>query len=469
MKKNVTEEYLPDPLNDRVIKQVNPPPHKPLHTDLLFPKGDNIPDWKLLKSFLQKEGKISKENLIIIINLFIKILKSESNIIYIADPVTLVGDIHGQYYDLLKILEVGGNVEDSKYCFLGDFVDRGSFSIECVILLMSIKINFPDTFTMLRGNHESRQMTSFFNFYTECVLKYDEEIYNKIMDAFDALPLAAIINNKFLSVHGGISPKCTDLSVISNLNRYTEIPKDGLLCDLLWSDPFDEESDALVNNFTENSKRGCSYQFGAKALLPYLSQNKLLSLIRAHEAQLEGFKMYKWNKKIDFPAVITVFSAPNYCDVYNNKGAVIKFKNNLFNLVQFNYAPHPFLLPDFQNLISWSLPFVSEKISEMLFKIINFDSEELVNVDQSEEVNNTFSDASSSLKMKIVICATLLRMLRTIREEHELIMKLKGFCPSNKIPRGMLLEGRNALKTAYDRYTKVKSLDAKNEKRPLNQ
>jgi len=464
MKKNITEEYLPDPLSDRVIKQVNPPPHKALHTSLLFPKEDNIPDWKLLRSFLQKEGKLYKNDLILIINTFTKIIKSESNIIHIADPVALVGDIHGQYYDLLKILEVGGNVENNKYCFLGDFVDRGSFSMECIILLMALKINFADTFTMLRGNHESRQMTSFFNFYKECVSKYDEEIYNKLMDAFDALPLAAIINNKFLSVHGGLSPKCSDLSFITNLNRYQEIPKDGLLCDLLWADPFDEEKDALENDWIENSKRGCSIQFGAKALLPYLSENKLLSLIRAHEAQLEGFKMYKWNKKIDFPTCITVFSAPNYCDVYNNKGAVIKFKNNLFNLIQFNYAPHPFLLPDFQDLFTWSLPFISEKISEMLFKIINIEGEDLDSC--TEEVNSSFNDASSSLKMKIVICATLLRMLRTIREEHELIIKLKGFCPSNKIPRGMLLEGRNALKTAYDRYTKVKSLDEKNEKRP---
>lgn len=354
-------EVLPDPLKDRQVDEVNPPPQLPIPTKILFPNNDNVPDWKELKSFLQREGRVSKKDLLTICEGFIKIVKKEPNVIMIDDPVTLVGDIHGQFYDLLKILDVGGNPEQTKYCFLGDFVDRGSFSTECVILLMALKLNFPDTFTLLRGNHESRQMTSYFNFQSECNVKYDEEIYNRFMEAFDVLPLAAIINNKFFAVHGGISPFCTDVDSIIQINRFDETPKEGAFCDLMWADPIEEESDALANDWEENSNRGCSYNFGAKALLPYLNNNNLVSIIRAHEAQLEGFKMYKWNKKIDFPSCVTVFSAANYCDVYNNKGAIIKFKNNLFNLVQFNCSPHPFLLPDFQNLFSWSLPFISEK------------------------------------------------------------------------------------------------------------
>lgn len=359
-------DLLPDPLKDRVIDEVNPPPHLPLNSKILFPNGDRIPDWKILKTYLQKEGRISKTDLLKIIETFISIVKKESNVIFIDDPVTMVGDIHGQYYDLLKILDVGGNPEQTKYCFLGDFVDRGSFSTECIILLMAMKINFKDRFTLLRGNHESRQMTSYFNFHTECVVKYDEEVYIRIMDAFDVLPLTAIVNNKFLGVHGGISPSCPDINGIMEIDRFEETPKEGGFCDLLWSDPIEDESEALMSEWEENSNRGCSFSFGAKALLPYLNNNNFVSVIRAHEAQLEGFKMYKWNKKIDFPSCVTVFSAANYCDVYNNKGAIIKFKNNLFNLVQFNCSPHPFLLPDFQNLFSWSLPFISEKSKKFL-------------------------------------------------------------------------------------------------------
>ena len=363
--KNDKNEFpiLPDPLNDREIKDVNPPPHQDMPVKLLFPnsKTPEIPDWKTLKSYLTKEGKISKKDLLSLLSKFTSIVKKENNILKIQDPVTIVGDIHGQYYDLLKILEVGGNPEQTKYIFLGDYVDRGSFSIEVWVLLIALKINFPESIIMLRGNHESRQMTSFFNFLTECKLKYDEEVYEKIMTAFDSLPLGAIINDKFFAVHGGISPYLNKLSEIYSVSRFIETPKDGALCDFLWSDPIEDDNEALVCEWEENSNRGCSFNFGAKALLPYLSGNNLVSVIRAHEAQLEGFKMYKWNKKIDFPSCVTVFSAANYCDVYGNKGAIIKFKNNQFNLVQFNCSPHPFLLPDFQNLFTWSLPFISEK------------------------------------------------------------------------------------------------------------
>jgi serine/threonine-protein phosphatase 2B catalytic subunit len=363
---------LPDPLNDRVVLDVKAPPQLPLKTIKIWPNDNFIPDWKELKSHLQLEGKISKKDFLSMIEIFIQILKTESNIIYIDDPVTIIGDIHGQYYDLLKIIDSIQNIENSKFCFLGDYVDRGSFSIECLILLIALKINYTHKFTMLRGNHESRQMTAHFNFHSECIVKYDEEVYNKLMDAFDALPLMAIINNKFLAVHGGISPTCSDLKVIANMDRYKEVPKQGVITDILWSDPIDNYESAISTEWIENSKRGCSYKFGAKALVPYLTNNNLFCIIRAHEAQLEGFKFYKWKKKVDFPSCITIFSAPNYCDVYNNKGAIMKFNNNLFNLVQFNCSPHPFLLPDFQNIFSWSIPFISERSKKILFYIFKF-------------------------------------------------------------------------------------------------
>ena len=329
-------EELSDPfLDDRVMKNVAPPPRYPMEHQKLFPKK-NLPDWKALKSHLTKEGRLSKPDIIELNNLFKNIIKNEPNIVKLNDPVTIVGDLHGQYYDLLKCLEVGGNPENTKYLFSGDYVDRGSFSIEIVLLLMALKINFKNTIIMLRGNHECRQMTTNFNFKKECEVKYDSEIYNLLMETFDCLPLSCSINEKFIALHGGLSPdlkKIEDLSVIS---RFHEPPKNGLMCDILWSDPIEKDEDAKNVLYMPNSARNCSYIFGAKATKPFLEKNKFLSIVRAHETQLEGFKMHKWNKDIDFPSVITIFSAPNYCDVYGNKAAIIKINNNMINIEQYN-------------------------------------------------------------------------------------------------------------------------------------
>lgn len=387
-------DSLPDPFEDRVMKDVLPPPHLPLPHAKLFPKK-GIPDWKVLRDHLTREGKLEKADLLELINLFQAQIKSEPNILKIQDPVTVVGDIHGQFYDLLKLLEVGGSPETTKYLFLGDYVDRGAFSIECVLLLCAIKLNYKTTVLMLRGNHECRQMTSFFNFKQECEIKYDLEVYDKIMEAFDCLPISCLINEKFIAIHGGISPDIDKVLDITKINRFTEPPKTGPMCDMLWSDPVEKDEEALTVSWVENSTRGCSYVFGAKAATPFLTKNDILSIIRAHEAQLEGFKMYKWNNNVDFPSVITIFSAPNYCDVYNNKAAVISFKNNMVNIQQYNYSPHPFILPQFMNIFNWSIPFVSEKISEMLMHIIKKDP----NLDDKDDGNTSkvFEEAISKL------------------------------------------------------------------------
>ena len=279
---------------------------------------------------------------------------------HINDPLTVVGDIHGQYYDLMHILQLGGNPEYTKYLFLGDYVDRGYFSVEVLILLMSLKLTYPKTMFMLRGNHECRQMTMCFNFRLECVEKYDQEIYKLFLDLFDALPIAAIVNGKFIAMHGGISPALKTVADLNKLDRFKEPPKSGLMCDILWSDPADNEDGFLIDDYTPNKQRGCSYVYGADALSKFLQKNNLISLIRAHEVQLEGFRLSTWRNK-KFPEVITIFSAPNYCDSYKNKGAIIKFENNALDIQQYHDSQHPYFLPQFKNLFSWSLPFVSEK------------------------------------------------------------------------------------------------------------
>jgi len=178
------------------------------------------------------------------------------------DPVTVVGDIHGQYYDMMKLLDVGGNPETTKYLFLGDYVDRGSFSVEVTLLLYSLKINYPKTIVMLRGNHECRQMTAFFNFRAEVLYKYDESIYNLFMESFDTLPLSCLVNGKFLALHGGISPELKTMDDLNRIKRFTEPPRTGIYCDILWSDPVEDDKGKCDQRFKSNEVRGCSYYFG---------------------------------------------------------------------------------------------------------------------------------------------------------------------------------------------------------------
>lgn len=362
MEINYSDNLL-DPLNDRVVNSVELPPIRAITQDELFDKN-LIPYWKKVRDFLTREGKLKKSDIIFMISQFVELVSNEPNVIYLDDPISIVGDIHGQYYDLIKIFDVVESPDECKYCFLGDYVDRGSFSIECMILLISLKLCFPDKITLLRGNHESRQVTSYFNFYNECIYKYDVEIYEKFVSAFECLPICAILNKKIMLVHGGISPTIKSLTEILNIDRFNEVPSKGVFCDLLWSDP--TESDDFQFDWIINEKRNCSYVYGFVSLANFLNSNKLISIVRAHEVQLDGFKFYKWSKKSSFPPCVTVFSAPNYCDVYNNKGAIIKFNQNKINVFQFNYNPHPYVLPDFQNTISWSLPFISEKSKILL-------------------------------------------------------------------------------------------------------
>ena len=157
------------------------------------------------------------------------------------------------------------------------------------------------------------------------------------------MPLGCVINGKFLGLHGGLSPELVSLKQVGRLDRFHEPPREGLLCDIIWSDPQEEKEDGpkSMELFIKNEVRGCSWFFTYEAATSFLYKNSLLSVIRAHEAQIEGYKMHKTNNATGFPTVITIFSAPNYCDVYNNKGAILKFDNNTLNILQFNFSSHP--------------------------------------------------------------------------------------------------------------------------------
>ena len=186
-----------------------------------------------------------------------EILLQEGNIREVHTPLTVCGDIHGQFYDLRELFSIGGDSPDTNYLFMGDYVDRGYYSVETFLLLLALKVRYPDRVTLLRGNHESRQITQVYSFYDECMRKYGTvNVWKECVDVFDCLNLGALIDDRIFCVHGGLSPSISTLDAARSINRVQEVPLEGGICDLLWSDPEEDASGWRI------SSRGCGYIFG---------------------------------------------------------------------------------------------------------------------------------------------------------------------------------------------------------------
>merc|ERR1719199_1844038 len=197
-----------------------------------------------------------------------ELLQEESNVQPVKCPVTVAGDIHGQFHDLMELWRIGGQPPDTNYLFLGDYVDRGYFSVESVSLLLACKVRYPERVTLIRGNHESRQITQVYGFYDECLRKYGSaNVWRYCTDIFDYLSLSALIDNRVFCVHGGLSPSITTLDQIRTIDRKQEVPHDGAMCDLLWSDPDDIDGWGL-------SPRGAGYVFGGDVCAQFNQANK---------------------------------------------------------------------------------------------------------------------------------------------------------------------------------------------------
>jgi len=252
-----------------------------------------------------------------------------------APRITVCGDTHGQFYDVMNIFEINGYPSPTNpYLFNGDFVDRGSFSVEVILTYFLFKMAYPDSIYLLRGNHETRNMTKIYGFEGEVKHKYDAKIYDLFLEVFGYIPLAAVINEKVFITHGGLSTEANvTLDDIKKIPRGCEPPESGLMSDLLWSDP-------QPFNGRSPSKRGVGYSFGPDITEAFLKRNKLETLIRSHEVKEEGYLVEHGGK------TITIFSAPNYCDSMGNKGAMIHIENDSKpKFVQYEAVPHPPVKP----------------------------------------------------------------------------------------------------------------------------
>ncbi|TFK49271.1 serine/threonine protein phosphatase 2B [Heliocybe sulcata] len=456
---------------ERVIKDVQAPAMHPPTDQQFFSRTDpSKPDIAFLKNHFYREGRLTEEQALWILEKGTALLRAEPNVLQVDAPITVCGDIHGQYYDLMKLFEVGGNPADTRYLFLGDYVDRGYFSIECVLYLWSLKIWYPDTLFLLRGNHECRHLTDYFTFKLECKHKYSERIYDACMDSFCALPLAAIMNKQFLCIHGGLSPELQTIDDLKSIDRFREPPTHGLMCDILWSDPVEDfGQEKTTDSFVHNHVRGCSYFFTYQAACQFLERNNLLSIIRAHEAQDAGYRMYRKTRTTGFPSVMTIFSAPNYLDVYNNKAAVLKYESNVMNIRQFNCTPHPYWLPNFMDVFTWSLPFVGEKITDMLVAVLNCCSKEELEEEEEAPVSpRTPQDTErrNVIKNKIRAVGRISRVFALLREESEKVSELKSVSGSAKLPYGTLALGAEGIKDAITTFDDARKSDIENERLP---
>eukprot|EP00182_Erythrolobus_australicus_P000986 CAMPEP_0185835206 /NCGR_PEP_ID=MMETSP1353-20130828/7262_1 /TAXON_ID=1077150 /ORGANISM="Erythrolobus australicus, Strain CCMP3124" /LENGTH=677 /DNA_ID=CAMNT_0028533789 /DNA_START=45 /DNA_END=2075 /DNA_ORIENTATION=+ len=322
-----------------------------------------------------------------------ELCREEPNIVDISQPVTIFGDLHGQFVDLLsavhhsKDLDASGALRASQHwLFLGDYVDRGCHAIEILAYLFALKIRHPKQVFLLRGNHESRAMTfksyvEGISFSQECIVKYSKSLYVDMMRCFDTMPLAAVItvgreamdvgalmeteaqglirenvhqdvpphgdesdNSKqlrFFCSHAGISPGGKTIAQLQAIDRFREPPLAGPFCDLVWSDPLPEtgvkvlsekDLDAFMRiKFQRNEVRGCSWMVGYELVREFLERNDLAGVIRGHQVAKSGvsfhFSRARDGSSLQYPMYTTVFSAPNYCGQYSNRGAILKIND----------------------------------------------------------------------------------------------------------------------------------------------
>jgi len=275
---------------------------------------------KSLEPLGQKPGKmiqVAEAQLKLLCSSAREIFLQQSAMLELEAPLKICGDIHGQYHDLLRLFEYGGFPPDSNYLFLGDYVDRGKQSLEAITLLFAYKIKYAENFFLLRGNHECASITRIYGFYDECKRRHNIRVWKQFCDVFNCLPVSALVDEKIMCMHGGLSPELTNLQQVHRLVRPTDVPDTGVICDLLWADP-----DKDIAGWAE-SDRGVSFIFGPDVVTNFLQKFDMDLICRAHQVVEDGYEFFARRQ------LITLFSAPNYCGEFDNAGAMMSIDDTL--------------------------------------------------------------------------------------------------------------------------------------------
>lgn len=268
---------------------------------------------KLLNLELVPEDRVKE-----ICNKVAEILIKEPNIQNRRAPVVVCGDIHGQFFDLVSLFRIDGTPARRQYIFLGDYVDRGRNSLECVLLLFVFKIMYPENITLIRGNHEQATINRVYGFYDEVMERYGStRVWRMINEVFNLMNIGCLVDGRILCVHGGISPKAPSLNQIRRFDRLQPIPDNSEFADIVWGDPHDDKG------FLP-SPRGSGYLYGNDVVRRFLELNGLVSIVRSHQLVIEGYKFH-------FPErnVVTVWSAPNYMGKCGNPASILRVNEGL--------------------------------------------------------------------------------------------------------------------------------------------
>lgn len=285
-------------------------------------------------SSIRSGNSVEESNVLQVLAKLQEILYNENTIIEVQSPTYIVGDIHGQLYDLFNMFDTLNpkGTKNLKYVFMGDYVDRGRFSLDTFIYLAAHKVKYPKQFFLLRGNHECRTVNAAYGFYSETLQNFGHSgIWLLCNEIFDLLPLAAVIDNKIFSVHGGLSPRITLIDSINMFDRQIDLPTSGPFADLVWSDP-----DADCTEWRPNV-RGAGWMFGKRQVDAFCHQNKIQLITRSHQLAMNGFQSY-FNDKL-----YTVWSAPNYMYRAGNKATVMKIEpdsGKFYSLTYFEACPN---------------------------------------------------------------------------------------------------------------------------------
>ena len=262
--------------------------------------------------------KLSIPDILFLVSSARELFLSEPTVLELHTPINICGDIHGQFPDLLRIFELDEKPPNAHYLFLGDYVDRGPMGLEVICLLLALKLRYPNHVFMIRGNHETKELTEQYGFYEECVSKTNKQVFAEFCTMFENIPIAALVGRQIFCVHGGITPTLQSIDQVREIKRPADGSVKGFLADLLWSDPNPNYEEYGPN------ERGDTVAWGLKPVKTFLENNGLTLLIRAHQMTNYG---YEYPFAPD-ECVLTVFSAPCYAGEYKNRGAFVKINKN---------------------------------------------------------------------------------------------------------------------------------------------